>query len=95
MIVADTKFEFGLVDGSLMLIDEVLTPDSSRFWDAAAYQPGRPQTSFDKQPVRDYLAALGWRGEAPAPPLPPEIVVATVERYRTAFRRLTGREIDA
>lgn len=94
MIVADTKFEFGLVDGSLMLIDEALTPDSSRFWDAAAYRPGAPQQSFDKQPVRDYLAALGWRGEAPAPTLPGETIAATSERYLTAFRRLTGQDLD-
>jgi phosphoribosylaminoimidazole-succinocarboxamide synthase len=78
----------------MMLIDEALTPDSSRFWDAAAYQPGGPQKSFDKQPVRDYLAAMGWRGEAPAPALPPEIVAATVDRYRTAIHLLTGQDLD-
>jgi phosphoribosylaminoimidazole-succinocarboxamide synthase len=94
MIIADTKFEFGLCDGELTLIDEALTPDSSRFWDAATYQPGGPQASFDKQPVRDYLAALGWRGEDPPPMLPPEVVAATTARYHAAFTRLTGHDLD-
>ncbi len=93
MIVADTKFEFGLVDGRLTLIDEILTPDSSRFWDADAYEPGRAQASFDKQPVRDYLSSLGWRGTLPAPSLPPEVVAATVERYRAAYQRLNGEPL--
>jgi len=93
IIIADTKFEFGLApDGALLLIDEVLTPDSSRFWPADRYQPGRPQPSFDKQPLRDYLAGLraagAWNGEAPPPPLPAAIVAATSERYLEAFRRL-------
>lgn len=93
IIIADTKFEFGTAGGRLVLIDEVLTPDSSRFWPADGYRPGRSQPSFDKQPVRDYLDALRkagkWNGEAPAPPLPPEVVRATSERYRDIFRRLS------
>lgn len=95
IIIADTKFEFGSADGRLVLIDEVLTPDSSRFWPADGYRPGRSQPSFDKQPVRDHLDALRkagkWNGEAPAPPLPPEVVRATSERYRDIFRRLSDR----
>jgi phosphoribosylaminoimidazole-succinocarboxamide synthase len=99
IIIADTKFEFGFDGaGSLRLIDEVLTPDSSRFWPADQYQPGRAQPSFDKQPLRDYLASVraagGWNGEAPPPPLPPEVVEATSRRYLEAFRRLTGRELE-
>jgi len=94
VIIADTKFEFGTSEGRLLLIDEVLTPDSSRFWPADSYRPGAPQPSFDKQPVRDYLDGLRragkWNGEAPAPPLPPEVVRATSERYRDIFRRLSG-----
>jgi phosphoribosylaminoimidazole-succinocarboxamide synthase len=98
IIVADTKFEFGLDgEGALRLIDEVLTPDSSRFWPASQYQPGRPQPSFDKQPLRDYLAGLRaegrWNGESPPPPLPAEVVAATTERYLEAYRRLTGRDL--
>ncbi len=98
LIIADTKFEFGL-DGSgqPILIDEVLTPDSSRFWLNAGYQPGGPQPSFDKQPVRDWLAAERatgrWNGEAPAPTLPPEIIHDTTARYLDAFQRLTGRAL--
>jgi phosphoribosylaminoimidazole-succinocarboxamide synthase len=95
VIIADTKFEFGRApDGQIMLIDEVMTPDSSRFWAADVYQPGRPQPSFDKQPLRDYLDAERrsgrWNGEVPAPPLPPEIIGQTSERYRDAFCRITG-----
>ena len=95
VIIADTKFEFGRSgDGRLVLIDEVLTPDSSRFWPAADYRPGRGQPSFDKQPVRDYLDGLRragtWNGEAPAPPLPAEVVRATTDRYRDIHRRLSG-----
>ena len=94
VIIADTKFEFGTTGGQLVLIDEVLTPDSSRFWPADAYAPGSSQPSFDKQPVRDYLDGLkragAWNGEAPAPPLPAEVVRATTDRYRDIFRRLTG-----
>ena len=98
IIIADTKFEFGMdADGSLTLIDEVLTPDSSRFWPADSYQPGRSQPSFDKQPLRDYLASLRsqgrWNGEAPPPSLPPDVVEATSARYVDAYRRLTGREL--
>jgi phosphoribosylaminoimidazole-succinocarboxamide synthase len=98
IIVADTKFEFGLVDapgrpGRLMLIDEVLTPDSSRFWPADAYRPGGPQPSYDKQYVRDYLEQIGWDKQPPAPALPPEVVAKTREKYVEAFRRLTGREL--
>ena len=93
VIIADTKFEFGTAGGRLLLIDEVLTPDSSRFWPAGAYRPGAAQPSFDKQPVRDYLDGLKragkWNGEAPAPPLPPEVVRATTDRYRDIFRRLS------
>jgi len=98
IIVADTKFEFGLdgapgVRDSLMLIDEVLTPDSSRFWPADAYRPGGPQPSYDKQYVRDYLEQIGWNKQPPAPALPPEVVAKTREKYVEAFRRLTGREL--
>jgi len=92
IIIADTKFEFGLVDGELVLIDEVLTPDSSRFWPADGYAPGGPQPSFDKQYVRDYLEAIGWDKRPPAPPLPPDVVARTAEKYREALRRLTGQE---
>jgi phosphoribosylaminoimidazole-succinocarboxamide synthase len=100
IIIADTKFEFGLTaDGELLLIDEVMTPDSSRFWPADRYQPGRSQPSFDKQPLRDYLAGLRrdgrWNGEAPPPPLPDEVVQATSRRYLEAFRLITGRELEA
>ena len=99
IIIADTKFEFGHDrNGNILLIDEVLTPDSSRFWPADLYQPGRPQPSFDKQPLRDYLDAERragrWNGEAPPPPLPPEVVRATSERYLDAFRRITGSALD-
>jgi phosphoribosylaminoimidazole-succinocarboxamide synthase len=97
IIIADTKFEFGWieVDGQeeLIVIDEVLTPDSSRFWPADGYQPGGPQPSFDKQPVRDWLTASGWNKQPPAPVLPPEVVASTTERYREAYQRLTGREL--
>lgn len=99
IIVADTKFEFGrLPNGELLLIDEVLTPDSSRFWPADRYQPGRSQASFDKQPLRDYLAQLRrdgkWNGDAPPPPLPLEVIDATSARYREAFRLLTGQTLE-
>jgi phosphoribosylaminoimidazole-succinocarboxamide synthase len=100
IIVADTKFEFGRAsDGAILLIDEVLTPDSSRFWPRAEYQPGRSQPSFDKQPLRDYLegerAAGRWTGDYPPPPLPDEVVHATSERYLDAFRRITGTDLSA
>jgi phosphoribosylaminoimidazole-succinocarboxamide synthase len=94
IIVADTKFEFGLAeDGELILIDEVLTPDSSRFWPADAYEPGRGQPSYDKQFVRDYLESLDWNKQPPAPALPPEIVTKTQEKYLEAYRKLTGSEL--
>jgi phosphoribosylaminoimidazole-succinocarboxamide synthase len=89
LILADTKFEFGWIDGSLCLIDELLTPDSSRFWDAAHYQPGASPPSFDKQYVRDLVAASGWNREPPAPRLPPEVIEGTRQRYVTAYERLT------
>lgn len=88
-IIADTKFEFGLVDGEMILVDEVLTPDSSRYWDADRYEPGRPQEAFDKQFVRDYLETLDWNKEPPGPELPPEVVARTREIYLTALKRLT------
>ena len=99
IIIADTKFEFGTTpDGKLLLIDEVLTPDSSRFWPADGYRPGGTQPSFDKQPVRDYLDGLrkagSWNGEAPAPSLPPEVVRATTDRYRDILRRLAGVTLE-
>ncbi len=90
IIIADTKFEFGLVDGRFTLVDEVLTPDSSRFWPADRYEPGRGQPSFDKQFVRDYLETLDWDKRPPAPDLPPEIVSQTREKYLEALRILTG-----
>ncbi|WP_322515354.1 phosphoribosylaminoimidazolesuccinocarboxamide synthase [Rhodopseudomonas palustris] len=98
IIIADTKFEFGRdANGRIILIDEVMTPDSSRFWAADAYQPGRPQPSFDKQPLRDYLDAERragrWNGEAPPPKLPDEVVDATSKRYLDAYRRLTGTDL--
>jgi phosphoribosylaminoimidazole-succinocarboxamide synthase len=98
IIIADTKFEFGRdPDGRIILIDEVMTPDSSRFWDVDAYKPGQPQPSFDKQPLRDYLDAERragrWNGDAPAPPLPASVVDATSKRYLEAFRRVTGSEL--
>jgi phosphoribosylaminoimidazole-succinocarboxamide synthase len=93
IIIADTKFEFGIDNGKLILIDEALTPDSSRFWDAAKYQPGRPQESFDKQPVRDWLTASGWNKEPPAPSLPPDVIKATSKRYLLAYKKITGRDL--
>jgi len=98
IIIADTKFEFGRgKSGEILLIDEVMTPDSSRFWPADGYAPGRPQPSFDKQPLRDWLDverhAGRWNGEAPAPRLPPEVVDATSKRYLEAYRRLTGSDL--
>lgn len=92
IIVADTKFEFGLVDGELRLIDEVLTPDSSRFWPADQYEPGHSQPSFDKQYLRDWLSAQPWDMQPPAPALPDEVVDATARRYREAYHILTGKE---
>lgn len=93
IIIADTKFEFGLLDGEVILIDEVLTPDSSRFWPMSEYQPGRGQSSFDKQFVRDYLENLGWNKQPPAPKLPADVVAKTAEKYAEAYRCLTGKEL--
>ena len=93
LIIADTKFEFGVDNNRLMLIDEMLTPDSSRFWDTDIYKPGQPQPSFDKQPVRDYLVSTGWNKKPPAPDLPDEIIEATSKRYMEAYERLTGRKL--
>jgi len=93
IIIADTKMEFGFIDGKLSLIDELLTPDSSRFWDLEQYQPGGPQPSFDKQPLRDWLSDSGWSKEPPAPELPPDVVAQTTLRYREAYHRLTGKSI--
>jgi phosphoribosylaminoimidazole-succinocarboxamide synthase len=93
IIIADTKFEFGLFDGKLILIDEVLTPDSSRFWPAAEYQPGRGQPSFDKQFVRDYLETLTWDKNPPAPALPADVVAKTSAKYVEAYERITGRRL--
>jgi phosphoribosylaminoimidazole-succinocarboxamide synthase len=93
LILADTKFEFGLIDGELALIDEALTPDSSRYWDAALYRPGTTPPSYDKQFVRDFLNAQGWDHEPPGPALPDEIVRGTSERYRDCYAKLTGRTL--
>lgn len=93
IIIADTKMEFGIIDGEVTLIDELLTPDSSRFWDAERYQVGQPQPNFDKQFVRDWLLASGWNKEPPAPALPPDIVAKTAERYAEAYLRLTGQSV--
>jgi phosphoribosylaminoimidazole-succinocarboxamide synthase len=90
IIIADTKFEFGFVDGQLALIDELLTPDSSRFWDASQYKVGYSQPNFDKQFVRDWLSGSGWNKEPPAPMLPPEVIEGTSKRYREVYSRLTG-----
>ena len=94
IILADTKMEFGLLDGELILIDELLTPDSSRFWDAEGYQPGRSLPNFDKQYVRDWLDAQGWDHEPPAPSLPEDVVNKTSQRYMEAYHRLTGEELS-
>ena len=91
IIIADTKMEFGLLDGELILIDELLTPDSSRFWDASGYEPGKSQPNFDKQYVRDWLVNSGWDREPPAPELPPDVVEMTRARYVEAFERITGQ----
>ena len=93
IILADTKMEFGLLDGKLILIDELLTPDSSRFWDAEGYDPGKSQPNYDKQFVRDYLSDQGWNQEPPAPLLPDEVVSETTKRYQEAYKRLTGEII--
>ena len=93
IVIADTKFEFGFVGDELVLGDEVLTPDSSRFWPAESYQPGGAQFSFDKQFVRDYLESIHWNKQPPAPPLPEEVAAHTSEKYRQAYKVLTGREL--
>jgi phosphoribosylaminoimidazole-succinocarboxamide synthase len=95
IIVADTKFELGFIDGELALCDEVLTPDSSRFWPAEAWAPGSTPPSFDKQPVRDWLEATGWDKQPPPPTLPPEVVSATRDRYVAGYERITGRSFTA
>ena len=91
--MADTKMEFGTIDGKLTLIDELLTPDSSRFWDTAGYAPGKSQPNFDKQFVRDWLDAQGWDHEPPAPELPGDVVAKTTERYMEAYYKLTGTRL--
>jgi phosphoribosylaminoimidazole-succinocarboxamide synthase len=93
VIIADTKFEFGFINGVLALIDELLTPDSSRFWDVEKYEIGRSQSSLDKQPVRDWLLASGWDKKPPAPTLPPEVIEQTSRRYRDVYRKLTGGDL--
>ena len=93
IIIADTKMEFGLDDGKLILIDELLTPDSSRIWDIEHYKVGQSQPSYDKQPLRDWLVAAGWNKEPPAPALSPEVIEATARRYEQAYERITGKEI--
>jgi phosphoribosylaminoimidazole-succinocarboxamide synthase len=94
IIVCDTKFEFGLIDGKITIVDEMLTPDSSRFWPADQYSPGKPQPSFDKQFVRDYLEKISWNKQPPAPELPDDIVMATSAKYVEALRLLTGRDLQ-
>jgi len=94
IIIADTKFEFGIIGGELVLIDEVMTPDSSRFWPMSEYRPGAPQKSFDKQYLRDYLLSIKWDQNPPPPPLPEEIIERTRERYLEALTRLTGKGLD-
>jgi phosphoribosylaminoimidazole-succinocarboxamide synthase len=93
IIIADTKFEFGLEGDKLIVIDEMLTPDSSRFWDAKLFNPGQSQPSYDKQPVRDWLTNSGWNKEPPAPMLPQEVIESTARIYRTAYERLTGKKL--
>jgi phosphoribosylaminoimidazole-succinocarboxamide synthase len=95
LIIADTKFEFGLDNDKLILIDESLTPDSSRFWEAKRYKVGQSQESYDKQPVRDWLTRSGWNMEPPAPVLPPDVIEATSKRYEQAYERLTGKKLGA
>ena len=94
IIICDTKFEFGVIDGQIAIVDEMLTPDSSRFWPADQYSPGKPQPSFDKQYVRDYLERINWNKQPPAPTLPDDIVRATSSKYVEALRILTGRELE-
>jgi phosphoribosylaminoimidazole-succinocarboxamide synthase len=94
IVMADTKFEFGLIGEQFIWIDEALTPDSSRFWPGDRYAPGRPQPSFDKQYVRDYLERIGWNKQPPAPTLPPDVVTGTQDKYREAYQRITGHVLD-
>jgi phosphoribosylaminoimidazole-succinocarboxamide synthase len=94
LILADTKFEFGVSDGKIVLIDEALTPDSSRYWDAASYKPGTTPASYDKQFVRDFVTAAGWNKEPPAPALPDDVVAGTTRRYREAYEKLTGEKLS-
>jgi phosphoribosylaminoimidazole-succinocarboxamide synthase len=94
IIIADTKFEFGLIGNELIWIDEALTPDSSRFWPASQYAPGKVQPSFDKQYVRDYLERIGWNKQPPAPALPPDVIEGTRDKYREAYQRITGHALD-
>ncbi|HWC20618.1 MAG TPA: phosphoribosylaminoimidazolesuccinocarboxamide synthase [Terriglobales bacterium] len=94
IIIADTKFEFGIIDGKIALTDEVLTPDSSRFWPAESYRPGGPQLSYDKQFVRDYLESIRWDKNPPAPALPDDVVQKTREKYLHAYRQLSGKELE-
>jgi phosphoribosylaminoimidazole-succinocarboxamide synthase len=94
IVIADTKFEFGLIGDELIWIDEALTPDSSRFWPASQYSPGKAQPSFDKQYVRDYLEQIGWNKQPPAPALPPDVIEATSEKYKEAYQRVTGHALD-
>ena len=93
IIIADTKMEYGLEKDKLILIDELLTPDSSRFWEASQYKVGQSQPSYDKQPVRDWLTQSGWNKEPPTPMLPPEVITSTTERYQQAYERLTGKKL--
>src|SRR5205823_4832460 len=95
IVLADTKFEFGFADGELILVDEALTPDSSRFWPADRYEPGHAQPSFDKQYVRDWLDASGWDHEPPPPSLPDDVIEQTAARYHEAYERVTGEPFDA
>jgi phosphoribosylaminoimidazole-succinocarboxamide synthase len=95
VIICDTKFEWGLADNDLILVDEVLTPDSSRFWPAEGYAPGGPQPSYDKQFVRDWLEASGWNKTPPAPELPPDVVAKTSAKYIEAYEKLTGKKFVA
>ncbi len=94
ILIADTKFEFGVADGQIILADEVLTPDSSRFWPADQYRPGQSQPSYDKQYVRDYLESIHWNKQPPAPALPEDVARRTSEKYKEAYRALTGRELE-
>ena len=95
IIIADTKMEFGIDENDkLIIIDELLTPDSSRFWDVESYRVGKSQESYDKQPVRDWLINSGWNKEPPAPKLPPEVIKSTTDRYKKAFEKLTGQKLQ-